>query len=48
MAARWRAGTDRLVTRAKASPRSYVVADVPNKGRTLFTNGHPMSSTARL
>jgi len=25
-----------------------VVADVPNKGRTLFTNGHPMSSTVAL
>src|SRR5207245_1738486 len=24
------------------------VSDEPGKGRTLFTNGHPMSSTARL
>src|SRR6266850_545950 len=43
-----RPATDRLVTLSEGLTEVIVVADVPNKGRTLFTNGHPMSSTARL
>ena len=43
-----RPATERLVTLSEGLTEVIAVADVPGKGRTLFTNGHPMSSTARL
>jgi spermidine synthase len=43
-----RPATERLVTLSEGLTEVIAVADEPGKGRTLFTNGHPMSSTARL
>jgi spermidine synthase/Tfp pilus assembly protein PilF len=43
-----RSPTERLVTLREGLTEVIAVADEPGKGRTLFTNGHPMSSTARL
>jgi spermidine synthase len=39
---------ERLLARSEGLTEVIAVAEVPAKGRTLFTNGHPMSSTARL
>src|SRR5439155_9332772 len=39
---------ERQVTLSEGLTEVIAVADEPGKGRTLFTNGHPMSSTARL
>jgi predicted membrane-bound spermidine synthase/Flp pilus assembly protein TadD len=38
----------RLLARSEGLTEAIAVTDVPGKGRTLFTNGHPMSSTRRL
>jgi spermidine synthase/tetratricopeptide (TPR) repeat protein len=43
-----RPATERLVTLSEGLTEVIAVSDEPGKGRTLFTNGHPMSSTARL
>jgi len=43
-----RPATESLVTLSEGLTEVIAVADAPGKGRTLFTNGHPMSSTARL
>ena len=43
-----RPATERLVTLSEGLTEVIAVSDQPGKGRTLFTNGHPMSSTARL
>jgi spermidine synthase len=43
-----RPATDRLVTLSEGLTEVVAVVDEPAKGRTLFTNGHPMSSTAPL
>jgi spermidine synthase len=43
-----RPATESLVTLSEGLTEVIAVADTPGKGRTLFTNGHPMSSTARL
>ena len=41
-------GDGRLLARSEGLTEAIAVTDVPGKGRTLFTNGHPMSSTRRL
>jgi spermidine synthase len=43
-----RPATERLVALSEGLTEVIAVVDEPGKGRTLFTNGHPMSSTARL
>jgi spermidine synthase len=39
---------ERLLTLSEGLTEVIAVTEVPGKGRTLVTNGHPMSSTARL
>jgi spermidine synthase len=39
---------ERLLARSEGLTEVIAVVEVAAKGRTLFTNGHPMSSTARL
>jgi spermidine synthase len=43
-----RPADERLVTLNEGLTEVVAVTDQPGKGRTLFTNGHPMSSTAPL
>jgi predicted membrane-bound spermidine synthase/tetratricopeptide (TPR) repeat protein len=43
-----RPADERLVTLSEGVTEVIAVTDQPGKGRTLFTNGHPMSSTAPL
>ncbi len=40
-----RAGHEQLLTVSEGVNEVISVTDAPGKGRTLFTNGHPMSST---
>ena len=39
---------ERLIVRSEGLTEVVAVADVSGEGRTLLTNGHPMSSTSRL
>lgn len=41
-------GDERLITRTEGLTEIVAVTEAPGKGRTLYTNGHPMSSTRRL
>jgi spermidine synthase len=43
-----RPANEQLVSLSEGLTEVVAVTDQPGKGRTLFTNGHPMSSTARL
>jgi spermidine synthase len=39
---------DRIIARSEGLTEVVAVAEAPSQGRTLLTNGHPMSSTSRL